>query len=313
MRQPVLYKDTRFLHTGKPLPLVTSFSGGRSSGRMLREQLDRGEKPIVLFANTGKERDETLDFVHEVETRWGIPIVWLEYACLKTPPPNALDRLKTRRMKLYWMQQPYFHWFKIVNYETAARHHQPGPFDELLEWMSVLPNVRARSCTAQLKIRTMQRYLWSLGVYSFVNAIGYRADEPERAFELMAERGRDKDIGFSFPLMELGIEEPDIRQWWVSQPFDLRLESYEGNCHLCFMKRKGNKIRLMQEQPQYTGWWDEWERRKTSEGYGAGGYWNGSHSIESLQRMAIPLVDEGPESCDCTSGVSLATQYGDEE
>ena len=66
-------------------PAIVSFSGGRTSGYMLRHVLDAhgGRLPEdvhVLFANTGKERPETLDFVEECATRWDVPIRWVEYA-----------------------------------------------------------------------------------------------------------------------------------------------------------------------------------------------------------------------------------------
>jgi 3'-phosphoadenosine 5'-phosphosulfate sulfotransferase (PAPS reductase)/FAD synthetase len=32
----------------------------------------------VVFANTGKEREETLRFVHDVETYWNVRVWWLE-------------------------------------------------------------------------------------------------------------------------------------------------------------------------------------------------------------------------------------------
>jgi hypothetical protein len=58
-------------------PALISFSGGRTSGYMLWQILDAhgGTLPDdvhVCFANTGKEREETLRFVHECETRWGV-------------------------------------------------------------------------------------------------------------------------------------------------------------------------------------------------------------------------------------------------
>ena len=54
-----------------PTPACISFSGGRTSGFMLKQILNTygGELPDdikVCFANTGKEMPETLDFVHEV-------------------------------------------------------------------------------------------------------------------------------------------------------------------------------------------------------------------------------------------------------
>ena len=60
-----------------------SFSGGRTSAYMLHQILEANDglpdRAVVTFANTGREMPETLDFVHECQQRWGVPIVWLEY------------------------------------------------------------------------------------------------------------------------------------------------------------------------------------------------------------------------------------------
>ena len=54
----------------------------------------------VVFANTGKEAPETLDFVHEVSEKWDVPINWLELEITEERP--------------IWRT-------KIVAYETASR------------------------------------------------------------------------------------------------------------------------------------------------------------------------------------------------
>tara|TARA_R110000796_G_scaffold144294_1_gene261024 strand:+ start:157 stop:1476 length:1320 start_codon:yes stop_codon:yes gene_type:complete len=64
-------------------PVAIQFSGGRTSGYMLKKILDRYDGALpddchVLFQNTGREMPETLDFVHECQTQWNVPIVWLE-------------------------------------------------------------------------------------------------------------------------------------------------------------------------------------------------------------------------------------------
>lgn len=62
----------------------------------------------VVFANTGKERPETLDFVQECAERWDVPIPWLEYdpeaphrtrlVDYTTPAePESLTRWSSRR------------------------------------------------------------------------------------------------------------------------------------------------------------------------------------------------------------------------
>lgn len=61
-----------------------SFSGGRTSAYMLHQILavngDLPDRVKVVFANTGREMPETLDFVQECSDRWGVPIVWVEDA-----------------------------------------------------------------------------------------------------------------------------------------------------------------------------------------------------------------------------------------
>jgi len=51
-----------------------SFSGGRTSAYMLHQILQaNGDLPgrcQVMFANTGREMPETVDFVHECEEKW---------------------------------------------------------------------------------------------------------------------------------------------------------------------------------------------------------------------------------------------------
>ena len=74
--------DPYLLPTGRPV--IINFSGGRTSAYMLRRILDRydGQLPPhvrVAFANTGKEKEETLQFVQECSDRWGVQITWLEY------------------------------------------------------------------------------------------------------------------------------------------------------------------------------------------------------------------------------------------
>ena len=63
---------------------VINFSGGRSSGFMLGQIVDAhgGSLPenyTVVFANTGKEREETLTFINQCAEHFGVEVVWLEY------------------------------------------------------------------------------------------------------------------------------------------------------------------------------------------------------------------------------------------
>lgn len=302
----------------KNLPQVVSFSGGRTSGLMLRKLLDLDLKLIVLFGNTGKERDETLDFIHEVETQWSIPVVWLEYTRIKTSN-EFVDKLKTKRMRDYANKQDMMHWFKIVDYNTAARHNDKHtPFDELLEWMTALPNARARACTAQLKMRTMQRYLWSQGIYKFVNHIGFRYDELDRIVDIENSTDKDKDVLYRFILAEQKLVQDDINSFWETNNFNLKLQQYEGNCHLCFLKKRKVKQQLIREQPDLVKWWKDWEDKKAKICSGNGAKWNRDKGcsinelINDVQQENCDIKSDAPFDCNCTAGVTLGTEYDDE-
>ena len=67
-----------------PRPAVISFSGGRTSAYMLKKIVDAygGRLPdsvSVIFANTGLERPETLDFVDTCAAAWSVTVHWVEY------------------------------------------------------------------------------------------------------------------------------------------------------------------------------------------------------------------------------------------
>lgn len=189
------------------LPNIVSFSGGQTSGYMLRRLMDANPTTFdkdfrVIFENTGKEHDATLDFVHEVETKWSVPVVWLEYTRVpaNTVPVHLVPEGRKRANLLKAQSEGLgAHWFKVVDYSTASRRFEKGPFDELLEWAAALPNVRGRSCSAFLKIRTQQRYLEAIGVRERVDCIGIRADEAHRAHEILANSD-DKNRQPRFPL-----------------------------------------------------------------------------------------------------------------
>jgi hypothetical protein len=240
---------------------VIAFSGGRTSGRMLRLLLDQGGDYHVLFCNTGKERDETLDFVHEIETRWSVPVVWLEYTRV---PASSIDPTvyphKKSQKTIREQQEAGLstHWFKIASYETARRRLEPNtPFDELLSWSNVLPNLRSRMCSVQMKVRTMMRWLFSQGIYEWTDHIGIRADEAHRALEIQAHAPKYREC--VFPLIDEKVTELDIFAFWAAQSFDLQLKSYQGNCDLCYLKARWKRVKVTRENPQAVEWWERQE------------------------------------------------------
>ncbi len=130
-------------------------SGGRTSAYMLHQILEANgglpDRCIVSFQNTGREMPQTLDFVAECGSRWGVNIVWLGY---RTDAP----------------------FFEVVSHNSASRAGEP--FDALIDRKQFLPNNVTRYCTTELKVRPQKRYLLSLGWERWTAATGIRADEP---------------------------------------------------------------------------------------------------------------------------------------
>lgn len=251
MRKEVIGNATRdpFLIEG---PAIISFSGGRTSGYMLWRILQSHggtlpEDVRVLFANTGKEMPETLDFVQECADRWNVPITWLEY------------RAKTADGK----QEA------VVTHETASRNGEP--YEALINDRSYLPNPVARFCTVELKIRPMHRFVRDLGWEEWFSCVGIRADEQRRLAKLAARKGAEtKDETAIAPLGYAGITVKDIGEFWQAQPFDLRLpnmngRTMHGNCDLCFLKGAKQVYSLIREKPSRAIWWMEQEARVMSQ------------------------------------------------
>lgn len=269
---------------------VVLFSGGRTSGYMMRKLMfkypDYRSRFITIFCNTGKEMPATLNFVHDCEVKWRVPIIWLEYA--RTPAtPTIAEMFPTKKRIANVLAQAIAmettHWFKIVNYKTASRDGKP--FDDLLKWMTVLPNVVSRGCSMQLKIRTAMRYLFSLGLKQYASIIGIRNDERHRATQILANC--DSFEHPQFPLCDWNKTESDVLAFWRVNDFDLRLESYKGNCDLCFLKSKAKRVRIAKEHPELIGWWKAWEAKKANAGENRNGkYFRLNEPYELIEKLS---------------------------
>lgn len=237
----------RFFHLEPPA--VISFSGGRTSAFMLHRILEEehGELPAgvhVVFENTGKERPETLDFIREVSQRWGVRVRWVEWRYDEDPQAR----------------------FREVTYETASRNGEP--FWQLIEWKQFLPNPMMRICTQHLKVQAARLFrLHELQITEdFENAIGIRYDEPRR-WRIVGQDKRDEREWKVAPLVTAKVTKREVMEFWARQPFDLQLETWEGNCDLCFLKGRGKLERVMYDRPDLADWWIAQEARPlTSKG-----------------------------------------------
>ena len=227
-------------------PALIGFSGGRTSAFMLWNilQAHSGTLPndiFVTFANTGKEAPETLDFVHEIEQKWGVKIYWLE---------------------LYFGKERPVYRTKIVDYETASRNGEP--FEALLDRRKYLPNPVTRFCTSELKIKVMSRFMRKLqGYKNWYNVIGLRYDEPRRVASALKQYEAWTNIT---PMNDAKHTVEDVSEFWKKQNFDLKLTNANGktpagNCDLCFLKGMDTTISILKERPEMADWWIKQEQK----------------------------------------------------
>lgn len=250
---------------------VISFSGGRSSAFMLHEILKAHNYKLpsyikVIFANTGKEMPQTLDFVRDVGKNWNVDIVWLEYTGKKQ--------------------------FKEVSYDTASRNGEP--FAQLIEDKNYLPNMMARFCTSELKIATIERYV---GTADYLHIVGIRGDEPRRAAKI---KRKDNHL---VPLYDARVTENDVRLFWDNQDFDLAMPpagvNTLSNCDLCFLKGYSIKQSIIEHDKSIADWWIEQENKINSR------FRFDQPSYEKMQIIASDqrqLFDFDDESVACFCG-----------
>ena len=217
--------------------LLISFSGGRTSAYMSKWLLDNMQdkyEMIVVFANTGKEREETLDFVNNCDKYFGFNVVWVEANV------NSENGKGTTA--------------KVVTYETASRNGQP--FEDIIKKYG-MPNQAQAICTRELKIVPLKSYAKSLGWKKYYTAIGIRSDEPKRLDWERAKKER-----YIYPLAShIRMTKSDINLFWSKQPFYLELKSYEGNCDLCYKKGLRKLMTLVKDKPELADWWREMEQK----------------------------------------------------
>lgn len=206
--------------------LIISFSGGETSGFMAQWILNnkKDEFEIVcVFANTGQENEETLDFVEKCDKEFNLNLVWVEAVI----NPKFGEGVRHR----------------IVDYKTASRNGQP--FEDLISKMG-MPNQSAPFCTRDLKLNPIKSYLRSIGWKKYWTAIGIRADEFDR---INSNRLKER---LYYPLVsDIQMTKPMVNFWWNQQPFRLNLKGYQGNCKWCYKKSTNKLLTICVENPEY--------------------------------------------------------------
>ncbi len=218
--------------------LLVCRSGGRTSEFMYKYVLENHADKynvVGIFANTGWEYHNTLEFVHnndiENERLFGAKPLWVEAVVHE-------GRISSTH--------------KVVTYKTASRNMEP--FEEVVKKYG-LPNAAYPHCTRELKEQPIHDYIknvmgWSNrsnGDCNYFTALGIRSDEPRRIKYNKTPQNK------VYPLVDWHPDKPDkldILDWWEGREFDLGIPDYLGNCVGCFRKSARKLMKAYRDAPE---------------------------------------------------------------
>lgn len=197
-------------------PAVISFSGGRTSAYMLRRVLDAGLQSDVhvVFADTGKERVETYDFVRACGKAWGVAIHWVErpgqFAQLITDrkfPPNPVTRfctqeLKIRPMRNWMLAKGYAHWTNVV----GIRADEPRRVAK----MRAAEEKRSERWDIALPLADAGITVGDVNAFWRAQPFDLQLRPHEGNCDLCFLKGYDK-------LKNIVRDRPDLALWWAEQ------------------------------------------------------------------------------------------------
>lgn len=207
--------------------LLVSFSGGESSAYMawyLKNKMHDQYEMVFVFANTGQENEQTLQFVQRCNDEFNLNVVWLES---KINPKKGGG---TRH--------------NIVDFKTASRDGKP--FEDGIKKFA-MPNLNNNWCTRDLKLYPIQSYVKNVLKWNdYYTAIGIRHDEIDRINK------NYKSNKLIYPLIQnVQMNKQKINFWWNNQSFRLDLKGYEGNCKWCWKKSDNKLMTIAKLKPHY--------------------------------------------------------------
>jgi hypothetical protein len=219
--------------------LLVSFSGGETSAYMAQWlwKNKRNEFDMVfVFANTGQENEQTLEFVQNCSEYFGFPVHWVE----------AKVDMEARKGTRH----------SVVDFASASRNG--SPFEQVIAKYGI-PNKAFPHCTRETKLNPITSFTREyFGSRDYLTAIGIRVDEMDRI------NPRAKELRLIYPLISkqyIPMTKPKINFWWSQQPFRLELKGYEGNCKTCWKKSNAKLYKISQEHPEWFDFMLEMEEK----------------------------------------------------
>lgn len=271
--------------------IICNVSGGETSMMLavnIKEKL-KDRDVVFIYANTGCENEETLEFIDKCDKHFGLGVVWVE-AVTNPEHGKGVTHRVTNFEDAYRPNQ-----YKDINHPFHAHIMKNG-----------IPNTTYKQCSDRLKEFAIEHYKKVNQLKGVEHALGIRSDESHRAmrpsvrkslesigveprwfrcagdnrfeylktnpkFTLLGEK-EVKDIeSYSKKLSRYNLVYPmcdwssfiadkqDVNDFWEDQPFRLELESHEGNCQTCWKKDIKKLMLLAIERPERFEpfkWWE---------------------------------------------------------
>lgn len=247
---------------------MVTISGGRSSAMMARHIQTSNKykdvEKIYVFANTGQERIETIDFLKNIVKHWGIDL-------------NIVESVGSDILGVGID-------YKIVDFDTLSMNSEP--FEDVIRHKNKgvfdgLPNQESPYCSESLKTIPCKKFCDEVfGVNNYVKAIGFRKEDMPRRITF-AEAKNDKTR--IFPLLTdfvTPIGNLDLNRWWDKQDFILGIHGKFGNCELCWKKSDKTLVDNIRYGTSSIDWWQRMEDK-----YGNTAF-RGRKSINDLVKLA---------------------------
>ncbi|BBI90503.1 phosphoadenosine phosphosulfate reductase [Tenacibaculum phage PTm1] len=257
---------------------------------MAKENKSDEYEMVFVFANTGQENEETLEFVNKCDEEYNLNVVWIEAKTIwgvraygKKYYFNELMDYERFLNNFYIHEFDSVEFYKnkicketkqkipqyrkcieairagtrhtVVDYKTADRGG--GVFERMIQ-KYMIPNKQNMICTRELKERPIRSYARSIGWLNgtYETAIGIRVDEIDR---ISSERLKNKLI---YPLVNMKpMTKKNVNYFWSLQNFRLNLKGYQGNCKTCWKKSFRKLGTIAKETPKFYDFFGEMERK----------------------------------------------------
>ncbi|MCF6334508.1 MAG: hypothetical protein L3J12_02045 [Spirochaetales bacterium] len=187
---------------------------------------------VYAMANTSKERIESLDFMNECDNYFNLNLTWIE----------AIFNEKGKGVD-----------FKIVDFKDLKRNGEI--FEEGIKKLGIPCKIN-KWCNRDMKIVPLKKFADDFfGKNNYSIAVGMRIDELDRVSKDF------KTNNIFYPLMDKKISVKERNFFWKSQPIQITIPAYKGNCDMCFQKSKRKLLTIIKEDIEVVNWWDKMEKK----------------------------------------------------